>query len=166
MYDQKLILKSPQLEQEWLDYYDLRWRILRAPWKQPRGSEKDEAESNAYHLMATAQHQHQILGVGRIHQINAQTAQIRYMATSETSRGRGVGSKMLKASSLAFNTIIETAQRWDVSIIVLNAREEAVPFYQRNGYRIIATAETLFGEIPHTHMEKRLIRASTEQFDS
>ena len=159
MYDQKLILKSPQVEQEWQDYYDLRWRILRAPWKQPRGSEKDEAESNAYHLMATAQHQHQILGVGRIHQINAQTAQIRYMATSETSRGRGVGSKMLKA-------LEQQAQRWDVSIIVLNAREEAVPFYQRNGYRIIATAETLFGEIPHTHMEKRLIRASTEQFDS
>ena len=159
MYDQKLILKSPQLEQEWLDYYDLRWRILRAPWQQPRGSEKDEAECNAYHLMATAQHEHHILGVGRIHQLNAQTAQIRYMATAETSRGRGVGSKLLKA-------LEQQAQRWDVSIIVLNAREEAVPFYQRNGYRIIATAETLFGEIPHTHMEKRLIRATTEQFDS
>ena len=155
----ELILKSPRTETEWRDYYDLRWRILRAPWQQPRGSEKDAVESNAYHLMATDQHEHHILGVGRIHQLNDQMAQIRYMATSETSRGRGIGTKLLKALELK-------ARRWGISIIVLNAREQAVPFYLRNGYRIIATAETLFGQIPHAHMEKLLTRTSTDQSDS
>ena len=145
------MLKSPRSEAEWRDYYELRWRILRRPWQQPRGSERDAAENNAYHLMATDPDGQQILAVGRIHQLNAQQAQIRYMATSETSRGRGIGTQMLHA-------LEQQARHWGVATVVLNAREQAVPFYQRNGYRIISAAEMLFGEIPHMRMEKQLRR--------
>ena len=45
-------------------YYDLRWRILRAPWKQPRGSEKDILEEDSYHLMVVDAKQ-RVIGVGR-----------------------------------------------------------------------------------------------------
>lgn len=34
--DDKLILRSPASPSDWDIYFDLRWRILRAPWGQPR----------------------------------------------------------------------------------------------------------------------------------
>ena len=143
-----LILKSPQVEQDWQDYYDLRWRILRAPWQQPRGSEQDEYEGSAYHVMATDPQQ-RILAAGRIHQLDDQTAQIRYMATVESARGRGIGA-------LVLNALEQQAHHWGVRHLFLYARSQAVTFYQRNGYRVITQGETLFGEIPHWRMEKIL----------
>ena len=149
MDDQKLILKSPQVEKEWHAYYDLRWRILRAPWQQPRGSEKDEYEDSAYHVMASDQ-QHNIIAVGRIHQLDNQTAQIRYMATAESARGRGIGALVLKE-------LEQQAHHWAVKHILLNARLQAVKFYLLNGYRVISEGEMLFGEIAHLRMDKILI---------
>lgn len=32
------------------EYYYLRWKVLRKPWNQPIGSEKDELEKTAYIL--------------------------------------------------------------------------------------------------------------------
>jgi hypothetical protein len=40
--------------------------------------------------------------------------------------------------------------------INLNSRQEAVPFYQKNGYQVLGPAHTLFGKIPHFEMWKRL----------
>ena len=32
---------EPKTKEDFKKYYDLRWRILRKPWNQPRGSEKE-----------------------------------------------------------------------------------------------------------------------------
>ena len=42
-------IRVPKDLTEWGSYYDLRWRLLRAPWQRPRGSEKDEIESECTH---------------------------------------------------------------------------------------------------------------------
>jgi len=34
--DEPLILRRPTSPDEWDAYFDLRWRILRQPWRQPR----------------------------------------------------------------------------------------------------------------------------------
>ena len=47
-----LLVASPRTPKEFEEYYDLRWRILRAPWQQPRGSEKDDWEHLADHVSA------------------------------------------------------------------------------------------------------------------
>ena len=154
MYNQKLILKSPQVEQEWQDYFDLRWRILRAPWQQPRGSEQDEYEDSAYHVMASDQQRQVIVAIGRIHQLDDHSAQIRYMATAESARGRGIGALVLRE-------LEQQACHWGTTHILLNAREQAVTFYQRHGYRVIAQAEMLFGEIAHLRMQKILVPRSS-----
>ena len=46
-----LILQSPRSPCEWDAYFDLRWRILRQPWGQPRGSERDSEDDSAFHLL-------------------------------------------------------------------------------------------------------------------
>jgi predicted GNAT family N-acyltransferase len=40
--------------------------------------------------------------------------------------------------------------------IVLEARENAVPFYQAIGYTIVAESYLLFGEIQHYRMQKNV----------
>jgi hypothetical protein len=123
---------KPRTKKEYQKYYDLRWRILRKRWNQPRGSEKDELEGQSIHLMAYEKGKP--LGVGRVHFNSSKEAQIRYMAVEEGLQGKGANH------------------------IILNARESAVGFYKKQGYRIVRKASTLFGVIPHYKMRKKLQR--------
>ena len=129
------------------DYYELRWRVLRKPWNQPRGSEKDELEDKSIHIMACDGDK--IVGVARLHFNSKEEAQIRYMAVDENYRRRGIGSMMLQRSE-------EIAKERGASHIVLNARENAVGFYEKNGYKIVEKSYVLFGEIQHYKMMKKL----------
>jgi N-acetylglutamate synthase-like GNAT family acetyltransferase len=141
-------IRSPATSNEWDAYYDLRWRLLRAPWQQPRGSERDDDENLAYHLIAVNV-KDQIIGVGRLHRLSETQSQLRYMAVETAERQRGVG-KALVASLEA------QASCWGTQSIVLNAREQAVAFYQACGYELGDEADTLFGVIRHWQMQKQL----------
>jgi predicted GNAT family N-acyltransferase len=142
-----MIIKSPQTKQEFFDYYDLRWRILRAPWNQPKGSEQDELEGQAIHIIAVENDK--IIGCGRAHFNSEDEAQIRYMAVEKEWQGKGVGQMIL--SELEKRVKLSSAKK-----IVLNARENVVKFYENNGYSILRESHTLFGEIKHFLMIKEL----------
>ena len=141
-------LLQPNTEEEWRAYYDLRWRLLRAPWNQPRGSEKDEFEKNAFHVLAK-DCAGIVIGVGRIHFIEKQTCQIRYMAVIEAWRGQAVGTSILK--ELERYAAANGATR-----ILLFARDSAVAFYQKWDYKVLGDAQLLFGKIRHKQMLKIL----------
>ena len=143
-----LLVASPRTPKEFEEYYDLRWRILRAPWQQPRGSEKDDWEHLADHVSARDPGG-RLLGVGRLHLSNPGEAQIRYMATEPDCRGRGVGLAV-------YNRLESIAAEHHVNYIALNARETALGFYLKLGYEIIGDGPLLFGQIPHKAMVKKL----------
>jgi N-acetylglutamate synthase-like GNAT family acetyltransferase len=85
---------KPLTKEEFKKYYDLRWKVLRKPWKQPKGSEKDEREKESIHIMACIDSK--IVGAGRLHFNTEKEAQIRYMAIEEKYRRKGIGSLILK----------------------------------------------------------------------
>lgn len=143
-----ITIAAPDSAEEWEDYYRFRWRLLRAPWAQPPGSERDEFEADAHHLLARNGFG-EIVAVGRVHFPTADEAQIRYMATGFEYRGRGIGSGIL--ARLEQVAIDRGAKR-----IFLNARAGAVPFYERLGYTIQEPGPTLFGQIRHELMTKAL----------
>ncbi|MEX2738998.1 MAG: GNAT family N-acetyltransferase [Candidatus Wukongarchaeota archaeon] len=138
---------EPQTKQEFKKYYELRWKILRKPWKQPKGSEKDEREKEATHIMACIDSK--IVGVGRLHFNTEKEAQIRYMAIEEEYRRKGVGSLILKE-------LEKRAKEKGAEHIVLNAREKAVKFYKKHDYKTVKRTYTLFESINHWKMQKRL----------
>lgn len=142
-----LTLVSPQTPAEWQAYYQLRWQVLRAPWQQPLGSEQDALEQGSYHQMLVDR-QGQIAAVGRLHQVDVDTAQVRYMAVAEPWQGKGVGSLILQA-------LEQQAVTQGIKSIVLNARDSALSFYQRHGYQVMAAAPAQFG-IAHHRMQKQL----------
>lgn len=139
---------SPKTKKEFEKYYDLRWRILRKPWNQSIGSEKDEFETNSIHIMVIEGSK--IIGVGRGQFNTRKEAQIRYMAVEENQQGKGIGSKLL-------NSLENRLKKKGAEYIILNARESAVNFYKKHGYKIIGKSHTLFGVIPHFKMRKKLL---------
>jgi GNAT superfamily N-acetyltransferase len=139
-------IREPRSPEEMESYYDLRWRILREPWSQERGGERDEHEEEAIHLSAWAEGR--LIGVGRAHFVGPQEAQIRYMAVESFFRKRGVGAAIL-------HELEKRAQARGAHRIVLNARENALSFYQELGYAVIGRSELLFS-IPHWVMQKIL----------
>lgn len=140
-------ITSPSTPVEWQQYFQFRWQQLREPWQQPLGSEQDELENSAIHRMVVNEQQ-QIVAVGRVHQLDSERAQIRYMAVAEAWQGQQLGQQLLRA-------LEQKAFQLGCSEVVLNARESALGFYQRLGYGELAAAPTQFGLV-HQRMQKRL----------
>jgi predicted GNAT family N-acyltransferase len=140
-------LKQPQSEDELERYYELRWRILRAPWHEPRGSEIDNIEDQCFHIMATDANK--VIGVGRLQYNSTNEAQIRYMAVDDSYEGNGIGS-------IIVNALEQEAARTKHNLIVLDAREPAVGFYEKLGYKAKQKSYLLFNSIQHYQMIKHL----------
>ncbi|KPK40751.1 MAG: hypothetical protein AMJ69_01105 [Gammaproteobacteria bacterium SG8_47] len=146
--------KEPRTEREFARYFALRWQVLRAPWNQPPGSERDEYESGAFHIMVE-DNSGNTIGVGRLHRKTTSLAQVRYMAIAEAWRNQGIGTLILQQ-------LEQQAHHWSIAKVVLNARTDVVEFYRRRGYQVSGKGETLFGSIAHVTMEKVLsARSST-----
>ena len=139
---------SPQSAADWEDYYELRWRILRAPWHQPRGSEKDDLEAESEHVMIVGP-ERQVLAVGRLHYNSPAEAQVRFMAVVAEAQGRGLGGAILRE-------LERRARAAGATSIVLNAREDAQRFYQNHGFVVTGPAPTMFDVVKHVRMRKDL----------
>jgi len=142
-------VRSPQSDSDWQAYYDLRRRILRAPWRTD-GSARDETDDNGIHRMVVCNSSGNIIAVGRLHRLDDRQGQIRYMAVEQGYERQGNGSLLLASlEKAARDTGLET--------VILHARENALPFYLRHGYTRVEPSYLLFGEIQHHLMTKRLI---------
>lgn len=140
--------RAPKDKVELAAYYLLRWQILRQPWHQPQGSEKDELESQSYHRVIVDDMDN-ILGVGRLHQSAQHRVQVRYMAIAEKAQGKGLGKVLLQEFE-------EIAAQRGASELELNARENALGFYEQCGYQKIGFSHTLYQDIDHYKMLKSL----------
>ena len=144
-----MLICQPASSKDFELYYDLRWRLLRKPWKQPKGSERDELEDKSIHVMVCEEDRIPI-GVGRAHFNSEAEAQIRYMAVEEEWQGKGIGKMIL-------SYLEEKIKEKGATYIVLNARDIAIKFYEKQGYEIVKKAHVLFDAIPHYRMRKKLL---------
>lgn len=126
----------------------LRYEILRKPWNQPLGSEKDANEHSSIHIMACDQN-NTILGVCRL-QFNSSTeTQIRFMGVKEDTQGLGIGKQLLTYAE-------QKAKQMGATKQILQARENAVEFYKKCGYTLVEKSFLLWDEIQHYLMEKKI----------
>ena len=146
--DESLILRNPGSPSDWDGYFDLRWRIWRAPWGKPRGSERDSSEEAAFRLLlldsaGTA------VACGRLHFNNPDEARVRYMAIHEDARGRGYGSRILQG-------LEADARRGGALKIVLTPGKISYPSMLAMDMRQLATPRPFLKSFQHTRMEKLL----------
>ena len=142
------VIKQPESPDEFKSYFNLRYRILRAPWGEPEGSEVDDIEDQCFHIMAT--NNMKAVGVGRLQFNSALEAQIRYMAVEKEYEGNGIGRMLV-------NALEQQARNKNMCTVILDAREPAVGFYQKLGYSIEKKSYLLFDKIQHYRMVKRLL---------
>lgn len=142
------VLIVPKTSADLERYFDLRWRVLRAPWDQPRGSERDDREDESIHLMLRGANG-EALAAGRLHLNSPTEAQVRFMAVDPSAQGRGLGSLVLR-------NLEDRARQAGAKRMILNARETAQRFYEQHGYKVEAPAERLFGGVDHWRMCKKL----------
>ena len=140
---------EPNSSAEFEQYYNLRYEVLRKPWLQPKGSEKDDGDKSSIHRMIIDESNGKAVAVGRLQFNTSEEAQIRYMAVSDNYQLKGYGNIIVK-------TLEDIALKKGIKNIVLQARENALKFYWKNGYEIIEKSYLLFGEIQHWLMVKKI----------
>ena len=140
---------EPRSSEEFNKYYNLRYDLLRQPWGQPPGSERDEGEETSIHRMIIDKKTGNALAVGRLQFNSTHEAQIRYMAVADEFQGKGLGSQITSA-------LEDVARGKGIQRIILSARENALQFYKNNGYEIMEKTHLLFGEIQHWLTKKEL----------
>ncbi len=147
MAREEFVVRTPETPEEWEKYHELCWEVMRRPWNQPRGSERDARENDSWHRAVYAGNQ--LVGIGRLQLNSPSEAQIRFMAVAPEFQGRGIGRILIVA-------LEEVAREQGVEVIRLDARESAVGFYLVLGYKVVGESNFLFGEIKHYLMEKVL----------
>ena len=140
---------EPNSSAEFEQYYNLRYEVLRKPWLQPKGSEKDDGDKSSIHRMIIDESNGKAVAVGRLQFNTSEEAQIRYMAVSDNYQLKGYGNLIIK-------TLEDIALNKGIRNIILQARENALKFYWKNGYEIIEKSYLLFDEIQHWLMVKKI----------
>lgn len=140
-------IRTPITEAEWEAYYDLRFRVLREPLHQPRGSEKNEGDETGIHFALFDNNN--ILAIARLDLTEDDVAQVRFVAVEFNLQNQGNGKKIMLAVELK-------SKELGVNKIILHARDYAVDFYLNLGYRLIEPSYKLFDVLQHFLMDKEV----------
>lgn len=140
-----MVIRAPKTDQEWEAYYNLRYKILRAPLNQPLGSERSDGDLTGQHFALF--HEGTIRAIARLDQAEEGVSQVRFVAVDDTIQGKGFGRIIMEAAEKA--SIEQGNQK-----MVLQARDYALDFYLRLGYTLLEKSHLLFGVLQHYKMEK------------
>lgn len=126
----------------------LRYEILRKPWNQPAETATDDLENKSINAYITVDEK-VVVACGRLQENENKIGQIRFMAVSDNYQGKGLGKKIV-------SFLEEKGKKMKLNSIELQARDNAVKFYESCGYSIKEKSFLLWGQIQHYLMEKKL----------
>jgi GNAT superfamily N-acetyltransferase len=150
-------ITEPRTEEEFEDYYRLRYERLRKPHGQPPGSEReDPLEAQSHHAIAKIDGR--IVGAecwvllsrreGRLRR-KVPIVRSRQIAVDPNFEGRGVASAL-------FDHVEAWAREIGARELIGNVREEIVPWITRRGWEVRGEGVTLYGTVKSLSMFKRL----------
>ena len=132
---------------EYLQMVQLRDIVLRRPLGLTFGH--DELEKEKDDILIACMDDDDMLGCCILSKIDNETIRLRQMAVPDKLHGKGIGASIVQfAETLAKDKGYRT--------ITMHARDTAIGFYEKFGYRITGNQ---FREVnlPHHIMEKRLM---------
>lgn len=138
-------IRTPETEKEWEAYYDLRYRVLREPLGQPKGSERNEGDSTGIHL--ALYDGDSLKAIARLDQAAPNISQTRFVAVETSTQGKGYGRLIMEAAE-------QKSKELGNEKMILHARDYALKFYEKIGYTTIEKSYKLFDVLQHYLMEK------------
>lgn len=140
-------IRSPKTTQEWNDYYDLRFRVLREPLGKERGSERNEGDEFGIHFALF--NGNTLEAIARLDRVDETICQVRFVAVEHNKQGLGLGKSIMEA-------VEKDGKSLGYHKLILHARDYALPFYTKLGYDLIGPSYKLFDVLQHFEMEKEL----------
>ncbi len=140
-------IRNPVTQEEWDEYYDLRYRVLREPLGKERGSERNEGDEAGTHFALFEGSS--IFGIARLDHVDDTNCQVRFVAIDSNMQGRGLGTLIMEA-------VEREAKRTGYNKMILHARDYALPFYLNLGYENHGESYKLFDVLQHFEMSKEL----------
>jgi ribosomal protein S18 acetylase RimI-like enzyme len=125
----------------------LRYEIMRKPLG--LSFTEEELKSEKDDILIGSFEDDEILGCCLITKIDNQSARLRQMAVLKNRQGLGIGESMMQFAE-------NIARDRGFRILTMHARETAIGFYERYGYKTCGD-EFIEVNIPHRIMEKKLL---------
>ncbi len=142
-------IKSPKTREEFKAYYELRYRVLRAPWGQPKDTEKDDYEPISQHFMAVDEETGKIVGVVKVLEKSSGTGWFSHLAVDPAFQRRGIGLKLIQA--------VETAAKENgFKVLGCMSRLNTTAYFEKRGFTIAGFPSHYFGTTQVVWMEKEL----------
>lgn len=141
-------VKFAQTKQDVERIIDLRYKILREPWQQPKETSTDGMEDKCFNAFIEDANG-TVIACGRLQENENKIGQIRYMAVDSNQQGKGLGKHILIA-------LEKKGKEIGLTTIQLQARENAVAFYETNNYLLKEKSFKLWDIIQHYLMYKLL----------
>jgi N-acetylglutamate synthase-like GNAT family acetyltransferase len=141
-------LKFAQTKEDVDRIIDLRYKILREPWQQPKETSTDGMEDKCFNAFIEDANG-TVIACGRLQENENKIGQIRYMAVDSNQQGKGLGKHILIA-------LEKKGKEIGLTTIELQARENAVAFYETNNYLLKEKSFKLWDIIQHYLMYKHL----------
>jgi len=132
---------------EYKQMVQLRFQILRQPLGLTFTQEELDVEKDD--ILIAAFDEEEILGCCMLCKVDEHRLRLRQMAVLPDSQMKGVGATII---SFAENIAKDRGFQY----IIMHARDTAIGFYQKFGYRIVGDAFTEVN-LPHHIMEKALL---------
>ncbi len=142
-------IKIPQTREDYKAYYDLRYRILRQPWAQARGTEKDDYEPISHHFMAIDTDSGEVVGVIKIYEKEPGVGCFSHMAVAGVRQRQGIGKLLMDA-------VEAYAKETGYSRLGCYSRLNTTLYFEKVGFRIAGLPTHYFGTTQVVWMEKLL----------
>lgn len=141
-------VKFAQTKEEIERIIDLRYKILREPWQQPKETSTDGMEDKCFNAFIEDENG-TVIACGRLQENENKIGQIRYMSVDSNQQGKGLGKHILI-------TLEKKGKEIGLTTIELQARENAVAFYETNNYLLKEKSFKLWDIIQHYLMYKNI----------
>ncbi|WP_341738882.1 GNAT family N-acetyltransferase [Microcoleus sp. CAWBG640] len=130
-------------QQELEKMFHQRWLVLRSPLGMEKGSERDNHEDGAVHLVGICDRQ--IIASARLRESSPGVGNISYVAVLPEFQNQGIGTKLIE-------NLIVKAQQKNLKSVRLMSRINAIKFYQKIGFSEQDNPFEFLG-IPHIFMQ-------------
>lgn len=124
----------------------IRYEVFVNEQNVPRDLEIDDLEALSLH--GVIYHSQQPIATVRLYSLNPKHLKVQRVAVLQKFRKHGVGRFLMK-------NVEEKAQELEVSQLILDSQNQAIPFYEKLNFRITGS-EFLDADIPHHRMIKNI----------
>ena len=142
-------IKSPQTREEFKEYYALRYELLRRPWGQAKGTEKDDYEPISQHFMAVDDQAKKIVGVIKLMEKEPGVGWLSHLAVAKGFQGQGIGKLLVE-------TVEHAAAEKGYAVVGCMSRLNTTAYFEKFGNHIAGLPTHYFGTIQVAWMEKKL----------